>query len=156
MTTKDIGNLAENLAARYLEEKGYEILEKNYKKPWGEIDIIASLNPKSKIAYSAEAASAAKAGLNPKNGGAMVMPDGDDGDATIIFVEVKANKSDFSGIFSPEERVNEYKRNKIARVASFFMENEIGNTELEWRIDVLAVTFDEANKKAKVRHYKGI
>lgn len=34
------GNLAENLARRYLESKGYEIIERNYRKPWGEIDII--------------------------------------------------------------------------------------------------------------------
>src|SRR3989338_2475584 len=40
--TSELGFLAENLAARYLEKKGYVILELNYRKPWGEIDIIAS------------------------------------------------------------------------------------------------------------------
>jgi putative endonuclease len=38
--TKELGNLAENLAGRYLESQGYEIIERNYRKPWGEIDII--------------------------------------------------------------------------------------------------------------------
>ncbi len=33
--------MAENIAARYLEEAGYEVVEKNYRKPWGEIDIVA-------------------------------------------------------------------------------------------------------------------
>lgn len=41
MNTKEFGFLAENIAARYLQSKGYEIIGKNYKKPWGEIDIIA-------------------------------------------------------------------------------------------------------------------
>lgn len=41
MSTSELGFLAENLAARYLEKKGYTILELNYRKPWGEIDIIA-------------------------------------------------------------------------------------------------------------------
>lgn len=37
-----IGRLGEKLAERYLKEKRYQILEKNFKKlPWGEIDIIA-------------------------------------------------------------------------------------------------------------------
>src|SRR3972149_5142187 len=42
MRTSELGFLAENLAARYLEKKGYAVLELNYRKPWGEIDIIAS------------------------------------------------------------------------------------------------------------------
>ncbi len=42
MSTSELGFLAENLAARYLEKRGYAILELNYRKPWGEIDIIAS------------------------------------------------------------------------------------------------------------------
>ncbi len=42
MGTSELGFLAENLTARYLEKRGYTILELNYRKPWGEIDIIAS------------------------------------------------------------------------------------------------------------------
>ena len=42
MSTSELGFLAENLAARYLEKRGYTVLELNYRKPWGEIDIIAS------------------------------------------------------------------------------------------------------------------
>jgi len=40
--TSEFGFLAENLASRYLEKKGYTILDLNYRKPWGEIDIVAS------------------------------------------------------------------------------------------------------------------
>lgn len=40
-TTNEIGTFGENAAAEYLEEKGYEILERNFKTPAGEIDIIA-------------------------------------------------------------------------------------------------------------------
>ncbi|MBI5026837.1 MAG: YraN family protein [Nitrospirae bacterium] len=36
-----IGDEAEALAAGFLKRKGYRIIEKNYKTPFGEIDIIA-------------------------------------------------------------------------------------------------------------------
>jgi putative endonuclease len=37
----DLGFLAESLATEFLERKNYEILDRNYRKKWGEIDVIA-------------------------------------------------------------------------------------------------------------------
>ncbi|MEK7506696.1 MAG: YraN family protein [Patescibacteria group bacterium] len=42
MDTKELGFLAENIAARHLESKGYRVIERNFRKPWGEIDVIAA------------------------------------------------------------------------------------------------------------------
>lgn len=42
MTLKqDRGNNGERIAAEYLQGKGYTLIERNHRKPWGEIDIIA-------------------------------------------------------------------------------------------------------------------
>ncbi len=40
MSTKLVGNSGEVIASKYLENKGYFIIENNYLKPFGEIDII--------------------------------------------------------------------------------------------------------------------
>lgn len=39
--SKETGSSAEALAVEYLQSKGYRILKKNYKTPYGEADIIA-------------------------------------------------------------------------------------------------------------------
>lgn len=38
---RDLGRQGEEIAAAYLEEKGLRVLERNYRTPMGEIDIVA-------------------------------------------------------------------------------------------------------------------
>lgn len=37
---QDLGKLGERLAEEYLKSRGYQILERNYRQKWGEIDLI--------------------------------------------------------------------------------------------------------------------
>ncbi len=48
-TRQDLGKWGENAAADYLAAKGYEILERNVRTPYGEIDLIALLPGKSPV-----------------------------------------------------------------------------------------------------------
>ena len=38
------GNIGEDIACRFLERKGYKIVERNFRKKFGELDIIAQNN----------------------------------------------------------------------------------------------------------------
>lgn len=40
MNNKDLGQLGENLAEKYLEEKGYRTLARNFRTRFGEIDLV--------------------------------------------------------------------------------------------------------------------
>ena len=41
MDTRAKGKVGENIACQFLEKEGFKLLERNYQKKWGEIDIIA-------------------------------------------------------------------------------------------------------------------
>lgn len=41
ISPKELGNLGEKIARRYLQKKKYKILAKNFKRKWGEVDIVA-------------------------------------------------------------------------------------------------------------------
>src|SRR3989344_9379819 len=41
-----VGRLGEDVAVKYLEKQGFEVVERNYLKKWGELDIVAKNNGK--------------------------------------------------------------------------------------------------------------
>lgn len=41
---KEMGNIGEEIASNYLQEEGYQILERNFYTRYGELDIIAKQN----------------------------------------------------------------------------------------------------------------
>mgnify|MGYP001608932769 CR=1 FL=1 len=41
MSTSELGRLAERLAEEFLKKRGFTILDRNFRKPWGELDIVA-------------------------------------------------------------------------------------------------------------------
>jgi len=46
----EIGQLGENIAARYLKKKRYKIFDRNFREKWGEIDIIA-VSPEKELVF---------------------------------------------------------------------------------------------------------
>jgi len=128
MDSKKLGILGEKIAARYLEKKGYQILDRNYSSKFvsgpqrGEIDIVA------------------------KKGG------------TISFVEVKTlsvrHKSDPE--IGPEEKFNLAKKRKIIKMAeSWLMEKKIP-FDSKWQIDVISIKINLKDKKAKILYFENV
>ena len=98
---KKIGQLGEDIACQFLERKGFKILERNYRKPWGEIDIIAE---KDGVVRFVEVKAVSRESL----------PD--------ISREMD---------YRPEEMVTPDKLRKVARTAVLYMENKKDKREYQ-------------------------
>ena len=96
------GNIGESVACIFLERKGYRIIRRNYRKPWGEIDIIAE---KSGVVRFVEVKST-------------------------ILSELE-NVAREPNSYRPEELVDERKIAKISRVADFYMREAVDNRDYQ-------------------------
>jgi putative endonuclease len=89
---KETGRIGEDVAAEFLRRKGFAIIERNFRKPWGEIDIIAE---KGDVVRFVEVKALSR----------ETLPD------------VSREISDYR----PEEQVHPGKLKKIARTAEMYM-----------------------------------
>jgi putative endonuclease len=92
---KEIGAAGEKVAAEFLRRKGFEVIEMNYLKPWGEIDIIAH---KADVVRFIEVKSVSRESIQ----------------------DISRESKDYR----PEELVHEHKLRKVARTAEMYMNDK--------------------------------
>jgi putative endonuclease len=110
-TDVPLGQHGEDLACKYLRQRGLKILARNYRCPVGEIDIIAYCQRTSKIATA----------------------------DTILFIEVKTRHSD--RYTAPEETVSEDQQIHIKKAAAYYLtQRDIGDTNVRYDILGILIT----------------
>ncbi len=134
-----LGKLGEDLACKYLVEKGFKVVERNFKKPWGELDIIAVAPDKTLVFVEVKTMS----------------------------TEFRKNKSlgnnkrtpklmrGFGGL-EPENQMTASKIKKLKRAASFYAgyRKELINEKRGWRVDLITLTKNLNN--FLIKHYENI
>jgi len=121
------GRKGEDIAAKYLERKGFVVMARNYWKKWGEIDLICQ---KSHKIHFIEVKS--------------------------VSYETKTDleKAVSYGTWRPEENVHRFKLQKLARaIESWLLEN---NWSGDWQTDVVAVRFVPRETYATVKYIENI
>ena len=119
-----MGRLGEAVACRYLKRKGFDVVERNYRKKWGEIDIVAQ---KGKSFHFVEVKS-----VSCKNS--------DD------FSQRTSN-----GTYRPEENVHFRKLQRLFRTIETYLAERSVTSDTNWQLDVLVVFLDMEHKKARMR-----
>ncbi len=106
----ETGQIGEKLTAQYLINQGFDLIARNYRKKWGEIDVIVSKDNKIHFVEVKTVSYGTKHDLN--------------------------NAVSY-GTWRPEENVHPFKLKKLSRaIESWLLEHKY---EEEWQIDVAAV-----------------
>lgn len=123
-----IGEIGEGVACKFLVKHNFTILDRNYTKKWGEIDIIAK---KSNKLYFVEVKSVSRETLNN-------------------VIHETADR------YRPEDNMHPWKIKRIARtIQTYLLSKKIPDNK-EWQVDLLVVYLDLNNKKAKVRRIEDL
>jgi len=121
------GNLGEDIACRFLIKKGFSIVERNYLKRFGEIDIIAKYNS---ILHFIEVKS--------------------------VSCEISQNVSHETGGYRPEDNIHPWKMARLSRVIQTYLVDRHVSPETEWQFDVITVYIDKNKLISKVNFLENI
>jgi len=124
-----IGELGENIAVGFLMKRDFSVLERNYTKKWGEIDIVAE---KSNKLYFIEVKSVSRETLN-------------------TFTPNSYNDSDERYEHRPEDNMHPWKLKRLSRTIQTYLLSKNISDEKEWQVDLLVVYLCQKEKKARVK-----
>lgn len=119
----EIGVIGEQLATKYLENKGFYILDRNYRKKWGELDIVAE---KEGIIHIVEVKTVSKNSFGDK------------------FKEEIDR-------YRPEDNMHPWKLQRLKRAIQTYLLEKYKKTEPSWQFDLICVFLDQTKRVAKIK-----
>lgn len=120
--TQKTGEIGENVAVKFLVKQGFLIVDRNYTKKWGEIDIIAEKDNKI---YFIEVKSVVRIDLE--------------------------NVTHGTDEYKPEDNMHPWKLKRLSRTIQTYLLSKKIPDEKEWQVDLLVVFLDIKAKKARVK-----
>jgi putative endonuclease len=121
--TQKTGEIGENIAVRFLMKHNFIILDRNYTKKWGEIDVIAEKNGKI---HFIEVKSISKPSLD------------------IVTHETLDQ-------YHPEDNMHPWKLKRLSRTIQTYLISEKISENKDWQFNLMVVFMDLKNKKAKIK-----
>jgi len=123
-----VGKIGEDVACKYLRGYKFLIMDRNYRKKWGEIDIIV-WDKKEKILHFVEVKS--------------------------VSCENLYNVSRETEKIGPEEKVDNRKKSRMKRaIQTYITEKKL--QDFYWQVDILVVFLNLNSKKAKIRSFENV
>lgn len=141
-----IGRIGEEIACEYLARQGFKVLERNFRRPWGELDVIAKDKNETLVFIEVK---------TMRYDGLFAGKQGSDDQKNIAQLRI-----------SPEDNMNASKLRKTKKIAAMYAnENpEMINEQAGWRIDLIAISiFGSVNasltdliKNCEIKHFENV
>lgn len=124
---RKFGDIGEDIASRFLEKRGFEIIDRNYLRKWGEIDIVAK---KSEVIHFIEVKSVSRETITEN--GPQQTKDG----------------------YRPEDNLHPWKLKRLSRVIqTYLLQKDINS---DWQFDVVTVKISQKDRLARVEIIENI
>ena len=117
-----LGDMGENIACDFLKRRGFEIIERNYLRKWGEIDIIAK---KSRLIHFIEVKC-----------------------VSCVTLDEPALRLHSGQVYRPEDNMHPWKLKRLSRVTQTYLLDR--KLDCDWQLDLVTVKIDLQNRKARV------
>lgn len=132
-----IGRRGEDLAAEYLEQRGFAIIDRNYRRPWGELDLIAQ---KGNDLRFVEVKTVTRNFITPPD--PLLLQEGEDDD------------------YEPEDNIHPWKRKRLRRIIETYLlahgSDDEDDEGLDWQIDAISVYLNPAGELLKIEWLEDI
>lgn len=124
---RKIGDIGENVACEFLVKRRFRVIQRNYLRKWGEIDIIAE---KSGILHFIEVKTA-----RLEQGRGVTQE---------TLRQAQGRPSDISAGYRPEENMHPGKLKRLSRVIQTYLIEK--GIEKNWQLDLVTVHLDMQNR----------
>jgi putative endonuclease len=116
-----LGDLGERVAKEFLMKRGFRVIDTNYLRKWGEIDIIAEKDGLMRF-------------IEVKSVSVSSLPD-------------KSDISRDSDSYRPEDNMHPWKLKRLSRAIQTYLLEK--NIDKDWQLDVVTVRIDERSRVAR-------
>lgn len=123
----ETGEIGESIASNFLVKKGYNLICRNYRRKWGEIDIIME---KDKVLHFIEVKTVSRKSYGGK-------------------FEQEINN------YRPEDNMHPWKLKRLQRAVQTYLLEKYKSNPI-WQFDLACVFLDQDRRVAKVRFMKNI
>ena len=124
----EIGEKGEEIATKWLENKGFIVVNRNYRKKWGELDIVAE---KEEIVHFVEVKTVSRRSF----GGHF---------------EQEVNN------YRPEDNMHSWKLKRLSRAIQTYILERYKKSDPKWQFDLICVFLDTEKRVAKVKFIENL
>jgi len=129
---RKLGDIGENIACNFLKRRGFEILERNYSKKWGEIDIVTK---RAGLIHFIEVKSVTRLASTRLDSAKRAS-------------DSESRLAHATSEYRPEDNMHPWKLKRLSRAMQTYLLDRKLNCD--WQLDLVTVKIDQQNRTARV------